>query len=319
MNSYQPGRAVGIAGIPSLHQGLGAGYPVSLPIFEGPLDLLLHLIEQEKLDISEVSLVAVTDQYLQTIDQLEELVPGALADFLLVASRLLYIKSTRLLPRPPSDDDEEEETGESLVQRLLEYRRFKRVAEALRELDEENARAFARTPSAVDLAGLPQRLPDFGDLDSGLLQKALQRALRRIPVAPPPPEVKPYTVTVAERIETVRERLARLQGPQASPDQPVQLSFIHLLEETQSRIEVIVTFLAVLELVKQRVVEAYQESTFGEIVIRPVTDAAPPAVEPEGPESEDPLLDESISAAAQEEERAAEKPSPGETEQPEGE
>ncbi|RIK55714.1 MAG: hypothetical protein DCC57_05005, partial [Chloroflexi bacterium] len=80
-------------GITNRDQAHGAAYAVTLPVFEGPLDLLLHLIEKEELDISEVSLVAVTDQYLQTLEQLEEIQPGALADFLVVASRLLYIKS----------------------------------------------------------------------------------------------------------------------------------------------------------------------------------------------------------------------------------
>lgn len=316
MSAYKPGSAVGIAGIPSLHQGLGAGYPVTLPVFEGPLDLLLHLIEQEKLDINEVSLVAVTDQYLQTIDQLEELVPGALADFLVVASRLLYIKSTRLLPRPADDEDDEDESGESLVRRLLEYRRFKRVAAALRELDEDNTRAFSRTPNAIDLAGLPERMPDFGDLEAGLLQKALQRALRRIPVTPPLPKLQPYKVTVAERIESVRQRLARLQSQPPSNAQPVQMSFISLLEETPSRIDVIVTFLAVLELVKQRVVVAQQDGTFGEIVICPVGDVL---VDPARGDDEDTAGEDDLWAAtAQEEQRATEDPGPGETEQPEG-
>src|SRR5215217_5825067 len=121
-STYHPGGAAGITGITSTQQGIGAGYAVSLPLFEGPLDLLLHLIAQEKLDISEISLVAVTDQYLKTIDQLEELAPGAVADFLVVASRLLYIKSTRLLPKPVAANEEDEDTSENLVRHLLEYR-----------------------------------------------------------------------------------------------------------------------------------------------------------------------------------------------------
>ena len=93
---------------PNAHT-LGAAYPVHLPIFEGPLDLLLHLIEREELDITEISLVAVTDQYVQAIESLEEIEPGALADFLVIAARLLYLKSRSLLPkpRPPEEEDEE--------------------------------------------------------------------------------------------------------------------------------------------------------------------------------------------------------------------
>ena len=93
---------------------LGSGYPISMPAFEGPLDLLLHLINRDELDISTVSLMTVTESYLATIRSLEELEPGGLADFLVIASRLLYIKSRTLLPRatPPDDDEEEDEDEE---------------------------------------------------------------------------------------------------------------------------------------------------------------------------------------------------------------
>jgi segregation and condensation protein A len=242
---------------------LGAAYSVTLPVFEGPLDLLLHLIEQEKLDISEVSLVAVTDQYLKTIEQLEELAPGALADFLVVASRLLYIKSTRLLPKPLATDGDEEDTSDNLVRHLLEYRQFKRAASELRSREDEGSRLFVRPATTVDLGELTQKQPEFGDLDVSLLQKALKRALARIPVTPPPPQVRPYTVTVAERIESVREIL----NDARSADTSRQLSFSGLLAESSSRIEIIVTFLAVLELVKQRELVAQQDATFGEIVL----------------------------------------------------
>lgn len=262
--TYQRGRAAGITGVTSLHQGLGAAYAVSLPLFEGPLDLLLHLIEQEKLDINEISLVAVTDQYLKTIDQLEELSPGALADFLVVASRLLYIKSTRLLPKPSTGDDEEEDAGDNLVRHLLEYRQFKRAASELRGREDDGSRLFVRPATTVDLSELSPKQPEFGELDVTLLQKALKRALQRIPVESPPPQLKPYTVTVSERIESVRMILSNAR--QGTGDAR-QLSFAGLLEESSSRIEIIVTFLAILELVKQREVIARQDATFGEIVL----------------------------------------------------
>ncbi len=122
------------APLPRRALALGSGYSVRLPAFEGPLDLLLHLIEVRELDISSISLMVVTDQYLQTLTQLEEIEPGALADFLVVASRLLYIKSYSLLPkpRPPLEEEDEEASGEALVRQLLEYRRFKEIASHLR-------------------------------------------------------------------------------------------------------------------------------------------------------------------------------------------
>ncbi|HXF64556.1 MAG TPA: segregation/condensation protein A, partial [Caldilineaceae bacterium] len=138
-------RSAAGVGLSYRDQALGAAYPITLPIFAGPLDLLLHLIEREELDISEVSLVAVTDQYLRTLEQLEEIQPGALADFLVVASRLLYIKSMRLLPKPPPAEGEEEETdSDSLIRHLLEYRRFKEAASALRVREELGLRVFVR-------------------------------------------------------------------------------------------------------------------------------------------------------------------------------
>lgn len=271
-SSYQPGGAAGITGLSNPHQGLGATYAVSLPLFEGPLDLLLHLIEQEKLDINEISLVAVTDQYLKTIDQLEELAPGALADFLVVASRLLYIKSTRMLPKPAPAEGDEEDSSDDLVRHLLEYRQFKRAAQELRSRQDEGARLFVRPPTSIDLGELNQRQPEFGDLDVGLLQKALRRALSRIVATPPPPQLKPYTVTVAERIESVRSLLAGLRQDR---QQAAQLSFSGLLSESTSRLEIIVTFLAVLELVKQRELVAQQDATFGEIVLYLVDEVEP--------------------------------------------
>jgi segregation and condensation protein A len=245
---------------------MGAAYAVSLPGFEGPLDLLLHLIEQDKLDISAISLVAVTDQYLRTLEQLEELEPGALADFLVVASRLLYIKSLRLLPQPAAGGDEEEDSADDLVRRLLEYRQFKRAAATLRAWDDEGTRLFGRPGGApgVEFVG---KAPVFGEFEQMLLQEALRRALARTPETPPIQRVQPYAVTVADRIETVRDLLAyAARGPE-----PAQLPFSRLLADATSRVEIIVTFLAVLELVKQAELVAVQSDTFGEILLTPLS------------------------------------------------
>lgn len=233
---------------------LGSAYPVHLAVFEGPLDLLLRLIETQALEISQVSLVAVTDQYLRTVEALEEVDPGALADFLVVASRLVYIKSRSLLPqpRPADEEDEDEEPADALVRQLLEYRRFKQVAAQLRVREEQRLRVFVR------LAPLPEleRRLELGGLDLQHLQAALLRVLARLPVEPVLPRVKTYAVTVAEQIAVVR---AVLSG---SPRR-----FTELLSQQTSRLEVVVTFLAVLELIKQRELMATQDATFGEILL----------------------------------------------------
>ncbi|HAJ36305.1 MAG TPA: hypothetical protein DCL15_11485 [Chloroflexi bacterium] len=247
-------------------QPLGASYPVSLPAFEGPLDLLLHMIEGRELDISVISLMAVTDQYLKTLNTLEEIEPGALADFLVVASRLLYIKSYNLLPKPrPPVEDEEEASGDALLNQLLEYRRFKQAAAALRAREEAGLRVYVRTAPRPEV----ERRLDMSNLDLEALQRALRKVLQRMPVEPPMPRVKSYPITVAEQIENVR---AYLRAAFATPQRTRRgVSFEGLLSRSATRLEVIVTFLAVLELVKLREVEVVQEGVFGEIQLLPAT------------------------------------------------
>jgi segregation and condensation protein A len=244
-------------------QALGAGYAVILPAYEGPLDLLLQLIEARELDISAVSLVTVTDQYLRTLEQLEEIEPGALADFLVVASRLLYIKSYYLLPqpRPASEEEDEEGSGEALVRQLLEYRRYKEVAVHLRQREEQGLRVYVRTAPRPSV----QPKLDPASMDLARLHKALQRVLARLPAEVAVPRVKTYPITVAEQIDNVRTFL-RQTPRQADGRQSV--SFTGLLSRSATRIEVIVTFLAILELVKQGELEVAQETIFGEIQLQ---------------------------------------------------
>lgn len=247
---------------PTLRYGdkhpLGAAYPVEQEAFAGPLALLLSLIERQQLDISAISLVAVTDSYLTSIEALSDVAPDALAEFLALASRLIFIKSRALLPKPPSDSDGEEESADALVRQLLAYRQFKRAAAELAARDEQGLRAYVRTASVLK----PERRLDLSNVDLARLQAALQRALRRIPSEPPPPRVRAYAVTVAQRMDEVRATLRRVLATGA----PVH--FDALLEHAATRVEIIVTFLAVLELIKQRELAVEQEETFGEIVLR---------------------------------------------------
>lgn len=249
---------------------LGASYPVSLPAFEGPLDLLLHLIERRELEISQISLMVVTEAYLQTIDQLEEIEPGALADFLVIASRLLLIKSRNLLPKPTvKDEDEEEDPGDALIRQLIEYRQFKEVANQLKARADAGLRAYVRSAPGPQL---DKRL-DMGGVDMALLHRALQKALQRMPSDPPMPRVHTYPITVAEQIENVRNYIRdaqRLMRAQLRERPTTPVSFTELLSQSATRMEVIVTFLAVLELIKQRELLAEQDGMFGEIVLTPV-------------------------------------------------
>jgi segregation and condensation protein A len=248
---------------------LGSTYAVSLPAYEGPLDLLLHLIETQELDISAISLVAVTDQYLQTLAQLEEIEPGSLADFLIVTSRLLYIKSHHLLPkpRPASEEDEDEASGDALVRQLLEYRQFKEVAGLLRTREQAGLRVYVR---AAPRPGLPRRL-ELDNMDVGRLQAALRKVLQRIAADPQLPRVKTYAITVSEQIDNVRSLLRGQVTAAQGKDQPVQLSFYALLSRSATRLEVVVTFLAVLELFKLGEIEVLQEGTFADIYLIPAS------------------------------------------------
>jgi segregation and condensation protein A len=254
-------------------QTFGASYAVELPAFQGPVQLLLHLIEREELDINEISLVAVTDQYLRAIAQLDELEPDALAGFIDVASRLLYIKSNRLLPRPSNDVEEEEDAGEALIRHLLEYRQFKQAANSLKDRVEAGRRAFVRVASATQPSVRTPRQPDLSGVDLPSLQAALKRALERIPVEKPVPRLQPYTVTVADQIERVRNRV-RMAHQRGDAHERSPIAFSTLLGEGYSRIEVIVTFLAVLELIKLRELRFRQSGTFGEIILLPVDTSA---------------------------------------------
>ena len=245
---------------------VGAAYSVILPAYEGPLDLLLQLIEKEELDINEISLVAVTDQYLRTIEKMAELEPGALADFLVIASKLLYLKSVNLLPKPqPLLDDEEEDVGDALIRQLLDYRRFKQAAQLLQERQEQGLRVYVRTAPKPEL----ERRLDMSNVDLYKLHQALRRVLNRMPNDPPMPRVKAYRITVAERIDNVRtflhEARQRRRRANGTPNPPI--TFTELLSRETNRMEVVVTFLALLELIKQREVVATQDLTFGEITL----------------------------------------------------
>jgi segregation and condensation protein A len=230
-------------------------YQVELPVFEGPLDLLLHLIEREELDITQVSLAQITNQYLEYLAQLSERDPDSLADFLVIAAKLLLIKSRVLLPQPPAPPaTDDEDVGEDLVRQLIEYKRFKEAARWLRELDDLGLRSYIR------LAGTPSLDPtvDLGDVTLDDLLAAVREALT---IKPPAPSVDnsvtPITITIAHQIDVIERATAG--GRPAS--------FRGLLKQATTRLEIIVTLLALLEMIKQLRVAIQQDRLFGDIRI----------------------------------------------------
>ena len=230
-------------------------YNVKLPVFEGPLDLLLHLIEERELEITKVSLTAVTDQYLHYMSQVEELRPDRLADFLIIAAKLLLIKSRTLLPQPPeqSDEEEEEDVGDELVRRLIEYRRFKSAAGELRFREEQGLRAYARLLAAPE----PQPTFRLEGVTLDALLEAVRQAMMAQPTASVDEVVTPLTVSLPEKIAQLETLLAERRG----------FSFTGILKEAKSRTEIVVTFLALLQLMKRRKVVVEQQQLYGEILV----------------------------------------------------
>jgi segregation and condensation protein A len=232
-------------------------YQVSLPVFEGPLDLLLHLIERQELDITQVSLARVTNQYLEYLGQITERNPDNLADFLVVAAKLLLIKSRVLLPQPPglpSPEDTEIDVGEELIQQLAVYKRFKEAATWLKELEAQGICSFVRLAAPPPL----QQNVDVGDIKLDDLLAAVREVLAIKPLAPSVNgAVPPVTISIADQMKLIELETSRSRS----------LSFRKLLEKRNSRLEVIVTLLALLELVKQLRVTMEQHQLFGDIVI----------------------------------------------------
>ncbi len=240
----------------SVPQDDSTRYQVDLPMFQGPLDLLLHLIEQEELDITKVALAQVTDQYLGYLAVLQQVEAEFLTDFLVIAAKLLLIKSQALLPKPPASlaAGEEEDLGEQLARQLLAYKRYKEAAQTLRQREDAGLRTFVRVAPPPKIE--PRLSLDDVTLDD--LVAAVQQALAIRPADAPVDEVlSPMTVTIGQQMALIQDELTTQR----------EVSFNHLLRRASSRVEIIVTLLAVLELIKQYAVDVRQEEPFGDIVI----------------------------------------------------
>ena len=230
----------------------GDPFRLQLPDFEGPLDLLLHLIEREVLDVTEVSLLAVTEQYMRYLRATQQINLAALADFIGVGARLLLLKSRALLPADAAaaaDDDGGDDAG-SLIDALREYRRYKEAAEFLRDRD-GGFGAYGREAAPPQVT-LPTGLETV-TLDS--LTELIRDVLARLPEEEPAEEVQRDPVRLSDRIGLLVDVLER-DG---------RSSFRHLIGAATSRVIVIVDFLAVLELIKSRYLEARPSEAFGDI------------------------------------------------------
>lgn len=231
-------------------------YKVSLEIFEGPLDLLLYLVKKEEVDIFAVDIVKVIDQYLTYIELFQMLDLDIAGEFLVMASTLMYIKSKMLLPpeERPIDEEEEEDPRLELIKQLIEYKKFKEAAEKLGERALIEADHFSREhvgPLPIDLASREIESTIFD------LIGAFSRVLERVKDEESLREIFEETHTVTDKIRILLDAFQEVK----------EVRFSELFEGMKTRTEVVVTFLAVLELIRLKKIIAAQPESFGEVII----------------------------------------------------
>lgn len=229
-------------------------YQLRLPTFEGPLDVLLRLIERDQLPVTDVSLMAVTEQFLAYVESLESVSPQVLAEFAAVGARLVLLKSRSLLPRPVAADDEAE-PGD-LAQQLIEYQTIKRAALELAQRDQLGIVAFPRARNQV-AASEPGEPPRLAPHEPSWLAKALRR---RLALIPSPREVVAARPLIS--LGAMVERVLRLLAGRR------EVLFSRVAADCQNAHEIRAAFLAVLVLIRRRAVDADQAELFGDITLR---------------------------------------------------
>lgn len=227
---------------------------VKLAQFEGPLDLLLNLIEERQLDITQLALAEVTEQFLQYIKQLTQIDPTTLADFLAIAAKLLVIKSKAILPTLEIEN-EEEDAGVDLESKLLLYKQFKEIAKYLKSLDGKRNQSWTRS------IAFEERINFFPDpnVTTTELHNAILAILQGLKELDNLPKAKvKEAISIQEKIDHLRDSLS----------QQMETKLSDLLKGAKNKSEMIVTFLALLELIKQKIFVADQETLFAEVVIK---------------------------------------------------
>ena len=249
---------------PDAQLSLFNGFPVSIEIFEGPLDLLLHLVRREEVDVAEVSISAITTQYLETLRVMQDLNIQFADDFVVMASTLMLIKSRWLLPVDPAGEAEEQEADiapdpeAELHRRLQEYRTYREAAEMLEESHRERQRIFLRSAEEIELGTGWVNLEDVSIFD---MIAAVQDMLNRAK-PDPPAKMRRAVMTVADRIEEIIMLLTAEKRP---------INFSELVETQPTRLFIIVTFLAVLELVRRRRLRVAVSSAARDFAVELVT------------------------------------------------
>ncbi len=242
------------------------GLSVRLTVFEGPLDLLLYLIEKNKIDIYDIPIVVITEQYLDYIKNMQTEDMNVMSEFLVMAATLLDIKCRMLLPREVNEEGEEEDPRAELVQKLLEYKMYKYMALELRDRQVDAAKTWYKKPM------LPKEVADYrypidygelvGDVTLAKLHEIFKSVMRR----------------QEDKIDPIRSQFGKIEKDEINLEEKQsyieayvknhrRFLFRSLLERQGSKMEVIVTFMAVLEMMKQGVISIEQEDTFADIII----------------------------------------------------
>jgi segregation and condensation protein A len=232
------------------------GYRVMTAVYEGPLDLLLHLIERAELDITKIALAEVTDQYLEYLRSIPQSLASEVSSFLVIAARLIQIKSEVLLPRPPVREPGEEDPGDLLARQLIAYKRFKEIANFLMDRDRLGLRTYTRlspsprTGSKLDFSGVT--IDDLLTAAQAMFSKANEEPTFGSLVTP-------HRITVREKINLIKNFIHRYQKG----------TFQNLVAGNLLRTEIVVTFLALLEMIKRKIVITNQDEIFGPIEFEP--------------------------------------------------
>jgi len=232
-------------------------YKVKLEIFEGPLDLLLYLIKRDELDIYDISIERITRQYLEYLQAFKELNIDVAGEFIVMAANLLYIKSRGLLPvdqQPPEEEAEEDDPRWELIRQLIEYKKFKEAAAQLHDRALEQENIFVRGGTSISESVRPLLLGEVGIFQ---LINAFQNVIKRVEAREELQQIFGENYTVSDKIETILGRVSEGGA----------LKFSELFAEMASRVEIVVTFLALLELIRLKQVRAIQPGQFGEIEI----------------------------------------------------
>ena len=235
---------------------MSSEYKVKLEVFEGPLDLLLYLIKKDEVDVYDVSIERITQQYLEFMEAFKVLDLEVAGEFVVMAANLIYIKSRSLLPvavQPPDEEAEEEDPRWELVRQLVEYKKFKDAAAQLSQRELEQSKMFTRLP---EVEPAPER--PLGDVSVFDLINAFNGILKRINHREDLREIFEENYTVSDKIDLIIKMMAA----------GVPLKFTELFASVASRAEIVVTFLALLELIRLKQIKAAQEDAFGEITLR---------------------------------------------------